>query len=127
MLLIMALIVLLIHFFKEPYFLAPIKWYNISPYRELSFFFAMLFGMFTYIFKLLIYEKKIFSEEKREGKLLMEIIKDHMDEITYPLVFSIVVFSGFLGQMEGKYITIESLLLSYYNGFFWQNILKKSE
>ncbi len=44
-------------------------------------------------------------------------------EFAYPLLFSAITFGTLLGQLKTQEITMESVLLSFQTGFFWQTLL----
>jgi hypothetical protein len=105
---------------SEPVHLGGERWFNISPFRELMLFAAMLIGMIARVLSVEI-EKWRVSGIRTSGPQVSRW------DLVYPMLVSVPTFAALLSQTNTESLTLQALLLSFQNGFFWQTILKREE
>ncbi len=105
---------------SEPVHLGGERWFNISPSRELLLFAAMLLGMIARVLSIEI-------EKWRANRLRTSGPQINRWDLVYPMLVSIPTFGALLSQTNAESLTLQALILSFQNGFFWQTILKREE
>ena len=112
---------------NEPEFLGPSRsWFDLSPWRDLLLFTALLAGMAARSMTEAIERRRLVIEAARVSGKKVHNPRLKLDpwEFSYPLFVSVVVFEG-VRQATGNASTLTALLLSFQNGFFWQTILRR--
>lgn len=98
-------------------------WFNNSPYKQLIALFFILLGMSA---------KVIFNGIEERKKKISNGIKNppvKIDKWDFfkPFIVSFIVFGVFWNKYGHEILTLNYLIISFQNGFFWQTILEKHE
>jgi hypothetical protein len=121
-----ALFVATAYALRAPIVLGESSWYNTTPWREIFFFMAMIFGMVANPLGLAIKDRhKEIRKLRKQGKT--ETPKLFLDklELARPLLLSGVVFGVLYPQIADKGLSLATFTMAFQNGFFWENVLKQ--
>lgn len=128
-LLLVAVIVcgLATYLMMDKHYLGDTDWYNRFPYRELTLFIGMLFGMIarTISQSVEVRRKKIRQLRDQSDSFQKPPLEVDFWEFSYPLLFSAITFGALLGQVGESKLTLIVLVTAFETGFFWQTLLKK--
>lgn len=113
------------YFFAGPRTLGTERWWQESPWREIALFVSMLTGMSVrYVTNAIEERRARLVKWKDNGSMGARPGLD-IDkwEFAYPLLVSALTFGTLLSQTKSDSLTLQTVLLSFQTGFFWQTLL----
>ncbi len=98
------------------------SWLDSTPYRQLTLFFLMLFGMGARVLSVAIEQRN--KTKKNETSAALAV--DRWDFV-YPLLFAVPTFGLLQSQIQAETLSWQDAVLAFQNGFFWQTVLKRQD
>ena len=100
------------------------KWYDQSPALEALLFTLMVVGMVaSYLAKQIESRRALITKLRAAGDNTMPPIEFDLWEFSYPLLISVITFGVVLDRIQGSNLTLNSVIISFETGFFWQTII----